>query len=258
MQHLDYNHLSKLGEQLRGEYLSNHPFPHIVIDNFVNSALLEAIVERFPSPDSPFYQRFDNPLEKKLASNRVDLLDPMIQRLLDEFNQPSFLGFLEKITGIDALYPDPRYTGGGVHQIPQGGKLDVHIDFNYHKELDMDRRLNVILYLNKDWESSWGGDLQLWKGKKDGDHHVLEYLAKRVYPIFNRLVIFSTSEISYHGHPDPLMCPEGVTRKSFAFYYYTKGRPVEEVSNVHSTTFVKRPWEDESLDPLRAMISSSI
>jgi Rps23 Pro-64 3,4-dihydroxylase Tpa1-like proline 4-hydroxylase len=143
-----------------------------------------------------------------------------IRHLLAQFNSAAFLDFLKELTGIAALIPDPYFEGGGMHQIVRGGHLNVHVDFNRHPLTGLDRRLNVLLYLNRDWQVQWGGAFELWSG--DG-----EQMVKRVPPLFNRLVVFSTTEISYHGHPHPLACPEDRTRRSLALYYYSNGRPEE-------------------------------
>jgi hypothetical protein len=118
-----------------------------------------------------------------------------------------------------------------MHQIVRGGKLGVHVDFNKHPHTKLDRRLNLLIYLNRDWEEEHGGHFELWdtEGKE---------FRKRVLPVFNRCVVFSTTEVSYHGHPHPLQCPEGQSRKSLAMYYYSNGRPASEVAARHSTVFL--------------------
>ena len=129
----------------------------------------------------------------------------------------------------------------------------MHIDFNKHHKLKLDRRLNILIYMNKNWKEDYGGHFELWKGHQNDGEHVLESCEKRILPIFNRLAIFSTSEKSYHGHPEALTCPDGWTRKSIATYYYTNGRPDSENVDGHSTTFIKRPQDatDSALDKLR-------
>jgi hypothetical protein len=53
-------------------------------------------------------------------------------------------------------------------------------------------------------------------------------------------MVFGTTDFTYHGHPDPLRCPEGMSRKSLALYYFSNGRPSEEVTGAHSTIFRER------------------
>ena len=246
--------LQALAEEYGPTYRSNEPFPYIVIDNFMDPQLLQQAVDAFPRESDFDFYKYDNPLEKKLAMDQVAKLPEAISDILFAMNSASFLRFLEGLTGIEGLVGDPYYRGGGIHQIVRGGKLDVHIDFNRHEKLKLDRRLNALLYLNQNWEESYGGNFELWKGHRDADGRpVLESCEKKVLPLFNRFVVFSTSEKSYHGHPDPLTCPEGWTRKSIATYYYTNGRPQDEVAPAHSTTFIKRPSDPDSpeLEALR-------
>ena len=235
------------------EFQTKKPFSYVYIDNFIKTEFLDQILESFPSPtDIKFYQ-YENPLEKKLAMDKLDILPPPIKNILLWFNSPKVLNFLEKLTGIDGLVPDPYYRGGGIHQITKNGKLDIHIDFNVHPKLKLQRRLNLIVYLNKDWEESYGGHIEFWNGHKEGDTHILDTCIEKILPLFNRMAIFETSEISYHGHPEPLLCPSDRTRKSIALYYYTTDRPIEQKVSPHSTTFVKRPIDPNSkeLDQLR-------
>ena len=248
MKYLDVEKLPALAARYKEKYQANVPFPHIVIDDFLND--LDEVLEVFPDTDNFSFYEYKSPFENKLAYDKITKIPKPIADLLVEFSTPEFLMFLEELTGIDGLIPDPYYRGGGVHQSKRGGKLDVHIDFNIHPKLKLERRLNVIIYLNKNWQESWHGDLQLWEGNKENDKHVLTKLHHKIYPIFNRLFVFSTSEQSYHGHPEPLDCPENVTRNSIALYFYTKDRPGED-NDAHSTTYVKLPGEDDSLDELR-------
>jgi hypothetical protein len=149
----------------------------------------------------------------------------------------TFLQFLSEVTGIPNLISDPGFEGGGLHQIIRGGKLGVHADFNRHRDFGLDRRLNLLLYLNRDWREEYGGNLELWD-------RTMSRCEARVAPLFNRVMIFGTTDFTYHGHPDPLQCPEGMTRKSMALYYFSNGRPAEELSGDHSTLFRARNQSD--------------
>ena len=170
-------------------------------------------------------------------SSRDEYFGPLTKGLLYHLNSSTFLDFLSQITGIENLIADSYLWGGGMHQIEQGGKLAIHADFNRHPRYNLDRRLNALLYLNPNWQEDYGGHLELWDREMTG-------CVVRIAPLFNRLVVFATTDFSYHGHPDALTCPEGVTRKSLALYYYTNGRPAEEISASHSTLWQARPAED--------------
>jgi Rps23 Pro-64 3,4-dihydroxylase Tpa1-like proline 4-hydroxylase len=229
--------MSELAGPAREAYLSARPFPHIVLDDFFDPTLLDEVLGEFPQPGAIRWQRFDNDREIKLASAAEASFGPVTRLLLYHLNSITFLEFLSQVTGIANLIPDPSFAGGGLHQIVPGGKLGVHADFNKHGAYGLDRRLNLLLYLNKDWREEYGGHLQLW------DREMTRCEA-RVTPLFNRVMIFSTTDFSYHGHPDPLSCPEGMTRKSLALYYFTNGRPAEELSGEHSTLFRARDAAD--------------
>lgn len=249
MQYINLEKLNKLAVERSNEFKNNNPFPHIVIDDFFEN--LDEVHDAFPGTGNFKFYEYNNPLEKKLAFDQVTKLPKPIAELMRELSTPDFLLFLEELTGISGLIPDPYFRGGGVHQSKKGGKLDMHVDFNIHPKLKLERRLNTIIYLNKDWQESWHGDLQLWEGYKEDNKHVLVKMHQKIYPVFNRLVVFATSEYSYHGHPEPLECPEDRNRNSIALYFYTKDRPDNTANKEHSTTYVKLPWEDDSLDELR-------
>ena len=247
----DKEKLKNLSETYNELYKSNNPYPHIVIDDFLNENIANELYESFPKQGQIDFYKYDNPLEKKYAMDKVEILPFCIRNVLLNFNSPLFLNFLEKLTGIDGLIPDPYFRGGGIHQSIKGGKLDIHIDFNKHPKLKLERRINVLLYLNKDWKEEYNGDFQLWKGNKINGEHKLESLEKRIYPIFNRFVSFNTSQISYHGFPDPICCPEEMSRNSIALYYYTSNRQDELDVDMHSTVYVKLPNNEDGYDELR-------
>ena len=232
-------------------YQNQEPYPYIALQNILPPEWAEQVEKDFPLPNQLDFYRYDNPLEKKMAFDQVYRLPDSVKNCLYQLNSPVFLNFLEKLTGIEGLIPDPYFRGGGVHLIPKGGKLDVHVDFNIHPKLKLHRRLNVLVYLNKKWKEEWDGDLQIWEGFKDnrGDHHLLK-LHDRIYPNFNTFVCFNTSEKSYHGFPNKVKRPANIARKSIALYYYTAEAPKGE-ADPHSTVFVKRPTDNDELDELR-------
>ena len=231
---LPLERMAELSVSARAVYAAAQPFPHLAIDGFFDPAMLEAVLAEFPGPGEIRWQRFDNPEEIKLASAAETSFGAHTRLFLYHLNSITFLDFLSGVTGIENLIPDPSFDGGGLHQIVRGGKLGVHADFNKHARYGLDRRLNILVYLNKDWRGEYGGHLELW------DREMTRCGAK-IAPLFNRLVIFGTTDFTYHGHPEPLRCPQGMSRKSLALYYFTNGRPAHEVSGGHSTLFRQRP-----------------
>ncbi|SVD18691.1 uncharacterized protein METZ01_LOCUS371545, partial [marine metagenome] len=200
-------------KQSHSEYKKAEPFPHCVIDNLINEKLLKQVSSEFKINKSDSIN-FDNPNEKKIASIGWENFGYQSKKLIKYLNSKHFVDFLEKLTGINGLIPDETLEGGGFHEIERGGFLKIHADFNKHSVSNFDRRLNVLLFINEEWSQEWRGDFEMWS--RDAKTCV-----KKISPIFNRMVIFSTTDYSFHGHPDPLDCPEGIFRRSIALYYYT-------------------------------------
>jgi hypothetical protein len=212
----DRQALIHLGEKDHDAYAGNQPFPHIVIDDFFDpNALSEVLAEVDAVDKSKRYAKF---LDRETDHNKFaffpDVVGPNTARLAQTLNSGPFLGYMEKLTGIANLIADPSYFGGGIHWIENGGYLEVHADFNHLKKYNLERRINLLLYLNKDWKDEYAGDLELWDRQTMSKRKV-------VAPLFNRSVIFSTVKEALHGHPTPLNTPTGVARRSLALYYYT-------------------------------------
>lgn len=235
--------LINLGVQKHEVYRSSPPFPNISFDDFFEPESLREVLAEFPELGKEKGDIFyTNPNEVKYASNGVYRFGPKTRALVSYLNSQPFLEFLQNLTGIkDSLIPDPYFQGGGFHQIKPGGFLKLHVDFHKHKMMNLDRRINVLIYLNENWEEEYGGHFELWE--KDKSKCIV-----RIPPIFNKMAIFSTTDFSWHGHPDPLTCPQGRSRKSLALYYYTHGRPEYEISEVNrkriTTTFAARKGQD--------------
>jgi Rps23 Pro-64 3,4-dihydroxylase Tpa1-like proline 4-hydroxylase len=232
----DLDFLTDFAAKNRERYANAKPFPHIAIEDFMNPELLDAVLRDFPSSDA---QRWDAMVDKdqmKYAANIPSQLAPSIRQVLYFLNSREIVNFLEKLTGIDGLIPDPHLAGGGLHELRPGGFLKVHADFNWHRQMRLDRRINLLVYLNKDWAPEYAGNLELWDTGMT--RRVREYA-----PVFNRCVIFNTTNTSFHGNPVPVNCPPHRSRRSIAMYYYTNGRPANEVSELHGTLFRNRPGE---------------
>ncbi len=219
------------------EYQTGKPFPHIALDGLFEPTLLDAVSKEFPSPQEKSWRSFDNPKEKKAGFDYRTPVGPALQHFLYFLNSAPMLEFLEALTGIEGLIPDPYFGGAGPHQSLRGGFLKVHTDFNWHPKLELDRRVNVLIYLNKDWQEEYGGHLELW-------NRDVTRCEQKILPVFNRTAIFNTTDFSFHGHPTPMSCPESMSRRSISMYYYTNGRPEEERSAPHDTVFKKTHEKD--------------
>ncbi len=232
---LDPKRARAIGEELSADYCFAEPFPHITLDNFLPEELVTGLKSHFPqemlASDVVFEGGYAGHHKRQVLPAECD---DFCRRAFDFFNSQPFLEFLEGLTAIQGLLPDPYFTGGGFHETSRDGKLGVHADFRINNQLHLNRRMNVIIYLNDDWREEYNGYLELWR--RDMSEKV-----KSVAPILNRCVIFNTDADSYHGHPDPLMTPDGVTRRSVALYYYTASQAIyDEVPN-RSTMYAARP-----------------
>jgi Rps23 Pro-64 3,4-dihydroxylase Tpa1-like proline 4-hydroxylase len=212
----DYDLLVARLPSLSESYRTAEEFPHIVLDDLLDSAVLEEAVKQFPAVKNECWIHYRHFNERKIGLNKRKFIPPSLLAIIDELNSDRFVAFLSSLTGIPGLIADPTLEGGGLHQIERGGFLNVHADFTVHPHRrNWRRRVNVLVYLNAQWEDQFGGHLELWT--KD-----MKRAFRKVLPILNRCVIFNTDRDSFHGHPDPLTCLEGTTRKSIALYYFTE------------------------------------
>ena len=229
------------------EYQSAAPFPHISFDDFLPPAVADRALVDFPDPSSGIWHRFEQKgLEYlKLACGDESKIPSGIRNVLYALNTGRFLTFLEKLTGIPKLLPDPYFEGGGMHQTMPGGMLGMHLDFNFNKRLAVYRRLNLLIYLNHDWRDDYGGHFNLSETKNGSP--VLSLL-----PVFNRAALFSTSKRSWHGQPGEVACPAGMSRKSLALYYYTVEPADADDTDMRNTVFAadKKSFVRQFLPPI--------
>ena len=130
-----------------------------------------------------------------------------------------FIDKLSDITGISPLYPDIGLHGGGWHMSGKGGSLAMHLDYSIHPKMNLQRKLNLIIYLEEDYNPEWGGSLQFWSHDEKNKKPLNK--VKEIEPIFNKAILFDTTQNSWHGFPEPINPPRGKMRKSIAVYYMT-------------------------------------
>ena len=198
-------------------YKQSEPYPHIVLDDFLEPWAAEKTLANFPKIQDKGWIHYIHVNEKKHGLNKLELIPEFIRdSIISELNSQDFVNYLEELTGIPNLLPDTTFEGGGIHQTEPGGFLNVHADFTVHPhKKNWRRRVNLLVYLNKDWKPNYNGDLELWDKN-------MKSCVQKIAPTFNRVAIFNTDEDSYHGVPEPLKCPDGETRKSIALYYFTE------------------------------------
>src|SRR5579863_813259 len=223
---------------MRGQVRSATPFPHCLINNFLHADFADRVHEAFPTFEQArsVGREFRTVNERnKVQVTNAAMFPPPIAELNRLLAQRQLLELLSYAFGIEDLLPDPELTGGGMHQTGPRGRLDVHVDFNYLPEQKLFRRLNILIYFNKDWAADWGGNLELWdKDVRECRHSFA--------PLFNRCVIIETTSISYHG-VSAVSCPPDRARRSFAAYYYTREAPPDWRGEAQSTIFRSRPNE---------------
>lgn len=221
-----------------GKYQSRQPFHYGGYDNFLDPAILERVREELKQlPEAE--TSFDRPQEKLKTSYTPERLPMYTRQLFYALNSRPTLAFVEELTGIKGLIPDPYFAGGGVHVVANGGHLDIHADFNHHAGLNLERRVNLLIYLNKDWKAEYGGSFEVWND--DMTEQVASYV-----PLFNRMCMFSTSSHSWHGNPEPVNHPGGEPRMSIALYYYTA--TWDSTRKSHTTLFKPRPGTIDKRD----------
>ena len=237
-----YKDLDLIANKYSENYINANPFPHVMFDNFFNENLLNEIINEYPSNLDKIGYYADHPAEQKYALYDSNKFSNNTNKLINFLNSGKFIKFLNKITNIETnLIPDPYCWGGGLHELKDKGYLNIHCDFNRHPLMKLDRRINMLIFLNHNWKESYGGSLELWDKE-------MKKCVQKIIPVFNRVVIFNTTDFSFHGNPEPIKSPDKkTTRKSIALYYYSNGRPAEEVSlKDHTTTFKARPNSKDS------------
>ncbi|MFL6451973.1 MAG: 2OG-Fe(II) oxygenase [Bryobacteraceae bacterium] len=228
-------------ERLEGHqgFHAAKPYSHLVMQDLFNPQALRLVLEEWPVKDQNVEKHDDGTyVKKKTGTTWKTKFGPHTQRYFNELSSPAFLQTLQKVTNMWGLIPDPYMFGGGLHATATGGKLAVHADYNKHPFFKLDRRLNLLIYLNEGWTEKNGGWLELWDRE-------MKSCVKRILPEFNQTVLFATDRYSFHGQPEPVVGPPNLWRKSIALYYFSNGRADEglppDSSGEHSTLWQERP-----------------
>jgi Rps23 Pro-64 3,4-dihydroxylase Tpa1-like proline 4-hydroxylase len=237
-------------KELAAAFQAAKPFPHLVLEGLFSPKLLELVCADFEKVGWSSWVRYDNEHELKRGSLPNTRFGTAAQLYFNTIYSGVFLDFLSRVTGIDGLITDPEFHGGGLHEIPQGGKFSMHVDFNKHPVTRLANRLVLITYLNKDWLASYGAALELW----DLDTKQRQV---SIEPTFGRTVLFLQSRKSLHGHPDPVNTPDGRTRRSATAYFYSNQRAAEDATHAHATLFPvaePRPRHERFFNAVRYLL----
>lgn len=235
---LDADIAKTAGKTASETYRSREPYPYGGFDDFLPAEVLDRVyAELWALPEAE--TSFNRPQEKLKTSYVPERLPTYTRNLFYVLNSRPFVQFLENMTGIKGLIPDPYFAGGGVHVVGNGGHLDIHADFNHNAILNLERRLNVLIYLNKDWKKEYGGSFEIWNNE-------MTQMVESFVPEFNRMVCFNTGSTTWHGNPTPVNHPEGRPRMSLALYYYTA--TWDGTKRAHTTLFKPRPGTADKAD----------
>lgn len=234
------------------------PFKHILIENFLNDDIYKRIHDDFAFDSNNLnetnklknsWYKYENPLEVKYTNNHIDTYPESIKDLFNELSKDIIINKCREIFDINDLQYDPHFHGAGLHVMPRYGRLNIHLDYEKHPVLNKQRRLNLILYINDEWDETWNGATELWDN---------ECIIKS-YPKKNSALLFVTNDNSWHGVPEIILCPENVYRKTIAFYYLSElsaSPDYEKIGNKNGyrekAVFIKKPTDtyDERLEKL--------
>ncbi len=241
---LDIAQCRSAGASLNEQYTTSSPFPSIVLEDFLPAAILQRVVDEFPKRAKG---RFSDAYSQNKTGYQLEMIDSIfVTNLLQTLNSSAMINFVESLTGIEGLIPDPHLVGGGLHETGRGGFLRIHADFNINNRLALKRRVNLILFLNEEWKEEYLGYLELW----DRD---MVSCKQRVAPKLGTAVLFNTDSDAFHGHPDPLNTPADVYRRSIAMYYYSAVPAQQSDDAPHTTLFQVRPGSQDSLQKPSAL-----
>jgi hypothetical protein len=221
-------------DSLRGQYRTANPYPHLVLDGLFPDELLMQLLEELPPITSEkwVHEHYDRHFKSNLRS--AVYLGEQAFQFTSVLHSAGFLYFMTEITGIKALLPDPYLSGGGYHVVPPGGLFDVHADRNMDIHSGLERRIAMLIYLNKDWKPEYGGQLEIWDQQATRCEKVVE-------PLFNRTVIFEIGDKNFHG-VRPIVESFGVSRRTFALYFHVASKDLVP----HSSIYTPMTYQDRT------------
>lgn len=228
-------------EALQRDFAAAEPFRHVIVDDFLEPDFCDRLIQEFPPFEAGNALNEFGEVGRKAVVTGVSRIGHSYAEFDRMIRSREFLGWLGTVASIEDLVYDSDYVGGGTHENLDGQDLDSHVDFNFHPSRPLHRRLNLIVFLNREWREQWGGCLQL---DRDPWHPVASVFRKRIVPLANRCVVFETTESSWHGFDRIRLPPPpqpGLSRRSIAVYFYTKDRAPAETASSHGTVYAPRP-----------------
>lgn len=225
-------------QEMSEEFIHAKPYSHLVIENFLSDHIFEKVSKEFPEVDDN-WNHYCNPIEIKYSFDRLDLMKQPFQSIFYSLSTKHIIEKIEQITRIKPLEHDPYLHGAGLHCLKRNGRLGMHLDYEKHPITGKERRLNLILFLSTEWKEEWNGALEFWSNN-------MNCCEKKIYPKPNRAVLFQTNDVSWHGIPDKILCPEPISRRSLAYYWVSELETKKNKDMYRlKAKFVKRPFELE-------------
>jgi Rps23 Pro-64 3,4-dihydroxylase Tpa1-like proline 4-hydroxylase len=238
-------------EEIKEKFINAKPFSYVIIDNFLKEEYAEELYTMFPSITSEWH-KYNNPLELKYAYDNLSEMSNVYKQFFYYLNSDIFLKKIREFTGINNLEYDPYLHGAGIHVMPNNGRLHMHLDYEKHPYSGKERRLNLIYFMNKEWNTTWGGELEFWDNSlltspiNNSINYEIENKKVHIEPKYNRAVFFKTNDISWHGIPEIIRCPYDKMRKSIACYWISDLNS-NKINYRSKAKFIKRPWETDEL-----------
>lgn len=227
------------------------PYPYVYEDNFLEDA--EGIQQEILSIPDGAWDRYDNPFEQKYTLRDKYSFPPLLNRLFQRFESKEFIDHLSHVAGYN-LIVDPTRNFWGVHKYVSGDKLDIHVDAGLHPKTMQKKQVTLGLYLSSNWKEEYGCHLEIWRGDSASDvSPVLHEKVDMISPVFNRAVLFTCNDYSWHGNPTPAMCPSE-TYRIFVTISYLSENYTDSNKKVKAL-FIARPGDahDSEKDRLRLL-----
>lgn len=213
-------------EEFNNSFNKSLPFKYLIIDNFLKPEIAAEVESKFPPLDS-MKVKYKGINENKAEDSSFEKFDNSLKDLNLFIHSNLMIEWVGNITGLDNLCTINDRLGAGLHQGGNNSFLDIHIDYNIHPIEKRQRKLNLLIFFNKEWQEDWGGQLELWNKTN---------CFIKILPSFNRMVLFECNEISYHGY-SRISCLETITRKSYYHYFF---QPIAKAVTYHDTIFLTK------------------
>ncbi|MGH9877014.1 MAG: 2OG-Fe(II) oxygenase [Nitrososphaerales archaeon] len=159
---INYTLLESQIDLFSKQFREARPFPHLVVDDFLDGSVAARAQELFPKMED--MDTLNDYRQRKAQDPALDKFHPIFQEIIFEhLHSHRLLQWLARVTGINNLKADAQLYASGLAQGADGSFLNVHLDNSSHPIKPWFRRLNLIVYLNAHWNEEIGGQLEFWE-----------------------------------------------------------------------------------------------